>query len=184
MEKNLNLITEYEKLLFQSKYEIWLNDGVFTLKWWMLLATLFIPWFIWYRFIDKKRLQEMVLYLFATSFIAVLLDEIGTSLSLWCYPINILPFFPQLISANYCVVPIIFSLIYQSFPKWKSFIIANIILTLVFSYIFEPVLVLAKLYVLISWKHTYSIPVYFFASIALKCFADKVKSVQNSYFVQ
>ena len=121
----------------------------------------------------------MFLYVFTTSFLAVLLDEIGASYDLWSYPVNIVPFFPRLIAANYTLVPIIFALVYQYFPKWKSFVIANIFLTFVFSFIFEPILIWAKLYSLISWKHIYSIPVYFFASIILKLFIEKVKSVQN-----
>jgi len=46
---------------------------------------------------------------------------------------------------------------------------------------FEPILVWAKLYILISWKHIYSIPVYFFSAVLLKCFMCGVKSVQHRY---
>lgn len=180
MEEGLRLIVKYEKQLFQARYENWINHGVFTIKWWILLCILIIPWIIWYLLIDKKRLQEMVLYLLATSFIAVLLDEIGTTLTLWAYPLNIVPFIPLLITANYTLVPIIFTLVYQYFPKWKPFIIVNIILTFVFSFILEPILVWVKLYVLISWRYIYSIPVYFLASIILKWFIGRVKSKQNS----
>ncbi|MHB1395097.1 MAG: CBO0543 family protein [Clostridia bacterium] len=181
MEEGLKLIVKYERLLFQARYENWIQNGVFSIRWWVLLGILIIPWFIWYWLIDKKRIQEMFLYIFATSFIAVLLDEIGTSLTLWAYPVKIIPIFPRLITANYTLVPIIFTLVYQYFPRWKSFIIANIFLTVVFSFVLEPILVWAKLYVLISWKHIYSIPVYFFTSIILKLFIDRVKSVQSRY---
>ena len=163
----------------KARWESWTNYGVFTSRWWVLLGILIIPWFIWYLLIDKRRLQEMFLYIFATSFIAVLLDEIGGSFSLWSYPINVVPFFPRLITANYTLVPIIFSLVYQYASKWKLFIIVNIILTIIFSYILEPILVWGKLYTLINWKHSYSIPVYFFAALILKWFLETVKKVQN-----
>ncbi|MGE5631997.1 MAG: CBO0543 family protein [Caulobacteraceae bacterium] len=181
MEEGLKFIVRYEKMLFQTRYEIWLSYGVFSIRWWVLLVMITAPWFIWYRLIDKKRLQEMVLYLFATSFIAVLLDEIGTSITLWAYPINLVPIFPWSISANYSSVPIIFTLVYQYFPGWKSFIYANIILSLIFSLVLEPILVWAKLYSLISWKHIYSVPVYFFAAIILKWFSDKIRIAQKTY---
>ena len=181
MEEGLKLIVKYEKLLFQTRYERWINYSVFTIRWWILLGMLIIPWFLWFWLIDKKRIQEMFLYAFATSTIAVLLDEIGTSLTLWTYPINIAPVPSILIPANYTLVPIIFTLIYQYFPKWKSFIIANIILTFVFSFILEPILVWGKLYTLITWRYMYSLPVYFFTAIILKWFVERVKSVQNRY---
>lgn len=181
MEESLILIDKYEKLLFEARYQTWIDHNLFSVRWWILFGMVTIPWFIWYRLIDKKRLQEMFLYLFTTSFIAVLLDEIGSSLSLWSYPVHLLPFIPRLITANYSMVPIIFTLVYQYFPKWKSFIIANIVLTLVFSLILEPILVLIKLYTLNTWKHIYSIPLYFTASILLKWFSEKIKSVQQRY---
>lgn len=180
MGDNLELIVKYEGLLFQTRYESWSNN-VFTIRWWILIGCLTIPWFIWYMLIDKKRIQEMFLYSFATLFIALLLDETGSSLTLWAYPVKIVPFFPRLITANFTLVPIIFSLVYQCCPKWKSFIIANVVLTIVFSFVIEPMLVWGKLYVLIKWKHIYSIPVYFFSAIFLKLFMEKIKSIQLRY---
>ena len=81
MEESLKLIIKYEKQLFQARYESWINLGVFSIRWWILLGIVTMPWFIWYKLIDKKRIQETFLYLFATSFIAVVLDEIGTTLT-------------------------------------------------------------------------------------------------------
>lgn len=181
MDEHLKSIIECEKELFQTRYEKWLTYDIFSIRWWILIGALTNPWFVWYWLIDKKRLQEMLLYTFATSFIAILLDEMGIHLTLWAYPINITPLFSGLISANYIFVPIIFTLIYQYIPKWKSFIIANLIIALIFSLILEPLLVWGKLYVLISWKYIYSIPVYFFTSVFLKCFSEYVKSVQSKY---
>ncbi len=69
MEEGLKLIVKYERLLFHTRYEDWLKHSVFTIKWWILLGLLVMPWFICYRLVDKKRLQEMFLYIFAASFI-------------------------------------------------------------------------------------------------------------------
>jgi hypothetical protein len=181
IEEGLQLIARYEKLLFQATYEKWIKYNVFTIRWWILLGILFIPWLIWYLLVDKKRLQEMFLYVFTTIFIAVLLDEIGTSLSLWSYPVNILPFLPHLIDVNYTLVPIIFTIVYQYIPKWKLFILANIIIAVVFSFILEPILVWAKFYTLITWKYIYSVPVYFFAAIILKSFISMIKSLEDKH---
>lgn len=180
MEEQLKQIVQYERLLFQARYENWINN-IFTIRWWILAICLILPWFVWYALIDKKRIQEMCLYSFVTLVVAILLDETGSSFTFWAYPVKIIPFFPRMITANYTLVPIIFTLIYQYFPSWRSFIIANAVLTLVFSFVLEPILVWARLYTLITWRHIYSVPVYFLASIFHKLFIEKIKSVQMRY---
>ena len=94
------------------------------------------------------------------------------------YPVTLIPILPHLISVNYSMVPIIYALIYQYFPRWNSFIIANIILALVFSFILEPILVWMNLYDLVTWKYIYSVPTYLFAAIILKLLVEKVKCIQ------
>ena len=178
MTPEQQVIVNLQKLLHQVRFSDWINNDIFTFRWWVLLLSLTIPWFIWYRLVDKCRLKEMLLYLAITSSIAILLDEIGSTLTMWVYPVKVIPFLPRLIPANYSMVPIIFVLIYQYFPKWKSFIIANIILTFVFSFILEPILVWMNLYDLITWKYIYSVPTYLFAAIILKLFIEKIKLIQ------
>ncbi|HYF82410.1 MAG TPA: CBO0543 family protein [Clostridia bacterium] len=180
MTPEQQVIVNLQKLLHQVRFSDWINNDIFTFGWWVLLLSLIIPWFIWYRLVDKGRLKEMLLYLAMTSSIAILLDEIGSTLTMWVYPVKVIPILPRLIPANYSMVPIIFVLIYQYFPKWKSFIIANIILTFVFSFILEPILVWMNLYDLITWKYIYSIPTYLFTAILLKWFIEKIKLIQEN----
>jgi hypothetical protein len=178
MNPNEQAIVNLKKLLYQARFSDWINNDIFTFKWWVLLSALFIPWLIWYLLIDKSRFKEMLLYTLATSGVSILLDEIGTSLTMWAYPVELIPILPRLITINYSMVPIIYVLIYQHFPKWKSFIFANIFLSLVFAFILEPVLVWMKLYHLITWKYIYSVPTYLFAAIILKLLIEKAKCIQ------
>ena len=120
----------------------------------------------------------MLLYTLSTSGIATLLDELGATLTMWVYPVKVMPILPRLITVNYLMVPIIYVLIYQYFPRWKSFVITNIILSLVFSFILEPILVWMNLYYLVTWKYIYSVPVYLFTAIVLKWFIEKIKLIQ------
>lgn len=123
----------------------------------------------------------MTIYGLATLILGILLDEAGATLTLWTYPVNVVPFFPRMITVNYSMVPVIYTLIYQYFPSWKAFIAVNIVLTLVFSFILEPILVWAKLYTLITWRHAYSVPVYFISAVSLKLLVEKIKAVQMKY---
>jgi hypothetical protein len=180
LEEQLKQLIELEKLLFQKRYESW-TYTIFSLRWWILVICLILPWFIWYALIDKKRIQEMSVYSLATLILGIMLDEAGATLTFWTYPVNVVPFFPRMITVNYSMVPVIFTLLYQYFPSWKAFIAVNIVLTLVFSFILEPILVWAKLYKLITWKYSYSVPVYFISAISLRLLVEKIKAVQMKY---
>ena len=181
MEENLKAMIESEQGLFNLRYEKWLSQDLFSARWWVLVGFLIVPYIIWYLLIDKRRLQEMLIYSFATSLIAITLDEMGSIMTLWVYPVHIVPVYPRLITVNYTFVPVIYSLVYQYFPKWKSFIAANMLLALIFSFVLEPILIWAKLYVLISWKLIYSVPIYFFAAVLLKWFSERIIYVQSKY---
>lgn len=178
MDEHLKVIIDYERELFRLRHEKWLSQDIFSARWWVLVGFLVLPCILWLLLVDKRRLQEMFTYAFATSFMAILLDEMGSTMTLWTYPVHIFPAYPRLVTVNYTLVPIIYALIYQYIPKWKSFIAANILLTLIFAFILEPILVWAKLYVLISWKHIYSVPIYFFAAVLLKWFSERIICVQ------
>ncbi|MGE5678707.1 MAG: CBO0543 family protein [Pseudomonadota bacterium] len=181
MEKQLQLLIEQERKLSGLRYAMWLENGIFTVRWWLITALLFLPWVFWFAAVDKRRLQEMTLYAFATSLIAITLDEIGSSLQLWIYPIHVIPLLPRLITINYTLVPIIYTLVYQHFPTWKVFIAANLILAFIFAFVLEPILVWAKLYVLLRWQYAYSAPLYFFAAVFLKWFMKKLKNKQGKF---
>lgn len=171
-------IVNLKKLMYQVRFSDWINNDIFTFRWWVLLSALIIPWFIWYYLIDKSRFKEMLFYTLSTSGVSILLDEIGTSLTMWTYTVKVVPILPRLITADYSMIPIIYVLIYQYFPKWKSFIFANIILSLVFAFVLEPILSWMKLYYLITWKYIYSVPTYLFAAIILKWIIEKAKCIQ------
>lgn len=181
MEEQFKLIIEHEKELANLRLNKWMEHDIFSIGWWVMAILLFLPWFFWYMKTDKKRLQEMTLYAFATSLIAITLDEIGSSLKLWTYPIYVFPLLPRLITINYTLVPVIYALVYQHFHDWKGFLAANLVLACIFSFVLEPILVWAKLYVLLKWQYAYSIPVYFFAAVFLKWFIERLKSIQGKY---
>jgi len=180
MTRELETVINLQKCIYKLRFEYWTRYNLFTLRWWVLLFFLVAPWFVWYALIDKRRLKEMLVYMFLTSAIAILMDEIGSNLTMWIYPYNVIPMLPRLVTANYSTVPIIYVLIYQFFPRWKSFIAANLILTLIFSLALEPILVWAKLYRLVTWRYVYSIPVYFFTATFLKWLVGKIMLSQGN----
>lgn len=41
-------------------FEHWIQDDLFTWKWWLLVAATIIPWILWLIFHDKKRTFEIL----------------------------------------------------------------------------------------------------------------------------
>ena len=114
-------ISEMVRLLSKARLENWIAEDVGTWRWWALVVLLTIPWFVWYKYADKKQIHEMALLGTILMVMAITLDELGFVLSLWNYPVDVIPMFPRLTSVDYTVVPIIHMIIYQYFPTWKSF---------------------------------------------------------------
>lgn len=162
----------------------WLEYEVFTFQFWLLLLMLIIPWFIWWKLADRKRLLELIIYGFFVIIVATSLDELGCQLNLWEYRYDLEPYFPRLIPMNFSMLPVIYLLVYQYFPTWKSYIIAFFILASLLSFVGEPLLELLDIYVLLSWKHIYSFPIYIALAIIFKLYVNVVKKIQKKHSIK
>lgn len=161
------------------KIEYWLNETLFTFSWWMLLVTTVGIFILWLILLDKKRILEIVTYGFFITAIGMIGDVLGTSFMLWDYPNTLLPI--TLIAEVHTVqMPIIYMLIYQYFPKWKTFLIATTVNAFIFSFILEPLLVWLHIYQLDNWKHIYSFLPYIMIAIVVKLVVDKFKQLGQS----
>ena len=148
------------------RLEVWLNDTLWTWQWWILILLLLLPWIVWWRIVDKRRLAEICLLGMFVLATVSWMDELGTELMLWYYPYKIIPWYPQLVPVNYSVLPISFMLIYQYTPRWSAYIKAMTILAALFSWVAEPALQYMGIYQLIKWKVVYSFPLYLLIAIS------------------
>jgi hypothetical protein len=64
--------------------------------------------------------------------------------------------------------------VYQHFKRWKSFLIANVIMATIFSFICEPITVWLKIYRLDNWEYAYSLPIYVAKAALVKWIVDVV----------
>lgn len=170
-------LAEMTRLLTQARIENWLEHGFGSWRWWLLLILLIIPWFIWYKIADKKKLAELVMFSLIIMVFTITLDELGFVLSLWYYPIEVIPMFPRLTSIDYTMLPIIFALLYQYFPTWKSFFWALVALSGVFSFIAEPIIIYLGFYVLIKWAHPYSFIGYIIMGLTARLLARNIVDI-------
>jgi len=156
-----DMIYELECQLTQIRIESWMKHDLFSYQWWILVAALFIPWLLWWKWVDKKRLTEIILFGAIILIIASFLDAILSDLRLWEYNYYVIPLWPRLISADFTIIPVTYMFAYQYFQGWKSFLLAMLVVSAFFAFIGEPLLVWLNIYTLHKWRHLYSFPIYF-----------------------
>lgn len=172
-------IIELQQQLTNLEHKYWMDNVLFTFNWWILLCLFIIPWLIWWKFVDKKRLQEILLYGVIIMILSSILDDLGVASLLWAYPYQLLQVLDRLDAIDLTVLPVIYMIIYQYFTKWKSFLLAHILLSSLFVFIAEPMLVWMNIYVPISWKIIYSFPIYIIIAITVKWFTDKIHKISK-----
>ncbi|MDP4093469.1 MAG: CBO0543 family protein [Bacillota bacterium] len=164
----VNKMTEYMSKYSDASFSHWINYELFTWQWWLCVFLCTVPLFIWWKVVEKKRLFEIMIFGLLVNITCSYLDVIGTSFALWQYKIKIVPCVPLFFPIDYTVIPVTYMILYQMFSKWKSFIIAVIITSLVFSFIGEPLDVWAGMYVMKRWNYIYSLPIYILIAIVCK----------------
>jgi hypothetical protein len=172
-------ILEVQNYCFQLQVQHWLKYEIFTPQAFLLLAMLILPWFLWWKLVDKTRFLEIIIFGLLICTAATLLDEVGCQLNWWDYRYDIEPLFPRLIPMNFTMLPVWYMLIYQYFTQWKSFITANIIASALLSFIGEPALAMTGIYVMLDWKHYYSFPIYIILALIFKVVLNWIMNVQR-----
>jgi hypothetical protein len=167
-------INKVDNHLTELRLENFIHEDLLSPQWWLLLALLIIPWIVWWILVDKSRIKQIWLFGVLLSILVIYLDDIGSELNLWNYPIKLINIVPRLNPVDISVLPVMHMLIYQYFSKWKPFILANILISLFNSYIAEPIFVKINIYELTNWKYTYSVPIYILKAIVIKYFLEKV----------
>jgi hypothetical protein len=172
-------LLEAEELFAAIRTEYWLNHDLFTWQWWLLLVLLTIPWLLWWRVVDKRRLKEILLVGYFSTVIALMLDQLGTEFNEWDYPHRVIPVYPQFMPIDLTILPILYMLLYQYFSTWKTYMRALMIMSAAMAFLFEPLLVKMDLYRLIDWKHIYSFPAYILIGIILRLSVLKINAVSE-----
>ncbi|MEN6328091.1 MAG: CBO0543 family protein [Syntrophomonas sp.] len=152
----------------QAMHSNWLSDDLHKWTFWLNLAALLIPIIILWIVVDRRRFLEIFVFGMLMAMLVTFLDAMGIAYSLWDYPDRFLPISPRLLPIDFITLPFLYMLVYQRFTSWKSYIIASLVLALVFSFILEPVLVWLNLYETINWKYIYSFPIYFIIALLVK----------------
>lgn len=173
-------LLEQEEKFTQIRTEYWLNHDLGTWQWWLLIVMLIVPWVIWWKLVDKKRLKESLILGFLIMITAIVLDQIGSEFNTWDYPHRIIPVYPQFVPVNLSILPVSYMLLQQYFPTWRTYVKALIVMAFVFAFGFETVLVWLDMYHLLEWRHVYSFPIYFLLGIVMRWFVLKINIIAHT----
>lgn len=165
-----------------SEIHWWHNDFL-SATWWVLLAATLIPYFIWWKIVDKERFFEIFSYGLFCGCVAVTLDVIGVDTLKWGYPDKLFSMFPPLFPADLVVIPISAMLVFQYFPTWKSFIVGTILWAILFAYVIEPIFIKFNMLHFDNWTHNKSFIGFFilglFTRLVIRGLIRGVKKKQN-----
>lgn len=163
-----------EKQLGQMEMTRFLEHMLFSWEWWLLVSLLTLPWILFFKLVDKKRLPEILLVGFFVFIVALMADEIGTETQTWVYRYRTTPFLHTLIPYDFTILPVTYMLIYQYFTSWKSYLKAHAVNALVFAFVSEPILVWLNIYEPYKWAHLYSYPVYILIGVYAKFVVQRI----------
>jgi hypothetical protein len=166
--QDLHEAAEVQWQLTCVRFEEWAQNEVFHFKWWLLIALYILCAYIWWKTADKSRLKEIILYTSLIIIVILLLDELGEELTLWDYPVDIFPLFPPISAVDFSCLPLVYSLIYQRFRPWRSFVAVSLVMAVVFCFVCEPIFVYLGIYQTLTWKFYYGLPIYFAMAVCTK----------------
>ncbi|WP_240374011.1 CBO0543 family protein [Bacillus piscicola] len=152
---------------------------LFTFNWWLLVFIMIFPFLIWLKVVDKSRLLEIMIVGLFAGIIASFLDMVGVSFSLWSYGNQLLQVLPMLSPVNFSLLPCIYMLVYQRIPSWKPYVIILTLLAAFGAFVAEPVFSWLHIYHVITWKYSYSFPIYIAIGIGIKALTEKLAVIQQ-----
>lgn len=139
---------EIKKLLWQQNF--------LTAKWWFIAIAIAVSYAVWWKFTDKRRIIELLLF---GSFIAVcrvIYDDWGISSSRWTYIVDLFPLGISLFLNDLTIVPLSYMLAYQYSPTWSKFLITIVILQGAISFALLPLLSSIGILVIHNWHVGYT----------------------------
>lgn len=167
-------IKEVDRKLTAMRKQYYEHHDLFSFQWWLLLLVLIVPWIIWWRLVDKSRIKEILLFGTTMTIVVVLLDDIGGQLGWWSYPYELVRIIPRMNAIDYGALPVIHMLVYQYFRSWRSYVVANVIMALAFSFIAEPIAVWLGVYKMDHWHHAYSFPIYIAKAVFIRALLERL----------
>ncbi len=160
---------------------IWKHYSLYASFEYLMLAALFLGPLILLIFkIDKRKIFLIGFYGYSVHMTSYYINLIGVNMGAWNYPIQLIPSLPSF-TFDSSLVPVTYMLMYQwTLNKKKNYYTYALLISIFFSFIFEPLLVsmeLLKLYAGFNYIHRFF--VYAIVSLLTKLLTDSFLWLQK-----
>lgn len=153
---------------------LWLQDVVFTWRWYLGISLVLLPIGLWIFFRNKASTGRLLLAGFFVIIVSMLLDLVGTALGLWRYHYEVVPLIPSHIPWNLVLLPIMTMFFIQIRVGWNPYAKA-VLFAVINSLVSEPLAEWVGFYVPVKWNGFYSFPIYIVIYIAAYKLTNKIE---------
>lgn len=176
---NLEKYIRTQEKLTELRIDYFFEHVLFSYQWWLLIIFTIVPWLIWWKLVDRRRLKAILACGLMIALLAIILDDIGLTMSLWAYPYQTFFVTSRMNSVDMAILPVFYMLIYQYFTKWPHYTAVVLLFAFFAAYIAGPLFDALGMYIKLKWEYFYSVPVYFLIGVLAKWIIDKVKNVSE-----
>jgi len=149
-------ILETQRILGNLLYSHWLSEELFSFSWFSIVIPIIIFSAMFVILVDKSRLRELILYGSLLAIAYSFIYPIATTMILWQFQINLIPYIQNLVPFAFIFHPILHIIAYQYASSWKSFAITNTIAAGLFAFVALPIYVWLKVFQAYNWNYLYS----------------------------
>jgi hypothetical protein len=174
MMERYDQIREKDVALNQEFIQYWLDHCFLSPRWWFIVALFILSWVIFFRLTKRKEWPKLFFLGLIWIMVSANLDGIGFDLGLWGYPGQLIPILPKAYLFDYALIPVTYMLLYKYFPKGKTFLYGNIVLSAGASFIAEPIFQWLHIYKIYHWKTGLSFFIYIVLSYLIRWVVELV----------
>ena len=161
-----------------QSYQHWISKEFLSFAWFFNIAFLLILYIVLVKYIDKKRLRELLLF---GSFIAVtatFIDIAAVTIGLWEYKVRLFPVSPAPFPFDFTVVPIFYMFVLQYTSSWRSYLVGSLLASGLFSFVVTPVYVLLGIKQYHKFNHIYMFILVFVTTAIIKVIYNWISKIE------
>ena len=172
-------------LIYEKRQELWhllqinWKSDFITVKYWAMISVIVVFYMVWYKFTDKKRLVDLLLFGSLFTVMRMIMDLAGVTAGYWMYKIRVLPLSPSLFLQDLTIVPLTYMLVQQYSPNWRKYFIWNAVGSGFISAVIMPLLSAFGYLQLMRWNYLYSFIVLYILAVLSRLSFNLVIQVQH-----
>ena len=174
------LIHQLRLQLWDLLYSQW-KEHLFSAQWWFIVVIMAISYALWWKYVEKPRLLEILLFGCFISVARTIYEDLGVSMGFWTFPVRLVPLGISLFLNDLTVVPLTYMLVYQYSVSWKRFMIWSAIAEGIIAFIFHPLLSMLSIYKAWNWSNVYSFFIMMVIAVVMRAIMLAILQILHKY---